>query len=66
MNPVGRCALVNSDYVVVNIVMHNGDPLPDHLSNHFLINIDDVFCGVGFIYDPIAGMFIDTREASVG
>lgn len=64
-NPVGRCALVNSDSIVVNIVAHNGDDLPENLSDHFLVPIEGVFCGAGFLYNPEDGTFIDTRPEPV-
>lgn len=64
-NPVGRCALINSDSVVVNIVMHNGDDLPEHLTDHILVSIEDVFCGIGFLYNPEDNSFVDTRVQEV-
>lgn len=60
--PVGRCALVNEYGVVENIVVHNGNELPEQFAAHTLVSIEDKFCGVGFLFNPETEEFIDTRE----
>lgn len=51
-----RCAVVNSDGVIVNIIIADpSDPAP---IDHFLVSIEDeVFCNIGWIWDGNA--FVD-------
>ena len=54
-----QCAVVQySDNVVINIIM--ADPAKDQPPiGCFLVDITDIPCGIGWIYDPATGTFTD-------
>jgi hypothetical protein len=54
-----RSALVeNVTNIVVNIIMADPsvDPAPD---GYFLIDVDNMACGIGWTYDPVMNDFIN-------
>lgn len=57
-----RAAVVDlSTYIVVNIIIADAskDPPPDGC---MLIDVTDVYCSIGWIYDPQTGTFSPPPE----
>jgi hypothetical protein len=55
---MSKCAVVQqSDNVCVNLIIAEAsDPAPDGC---FLVDIDNMACDIGWIYDPIMNDFIN-------
>ena len=53
-----RAAVVdNQTNIVVNIIVADADCAPPN--GCFLVNVDDIWCDMGAIYDPVTGVFAD-------
>ena len=56
------CAIINSQKVVINtIVVDSLDFAPPE--GCVVIDVTDMICGIGFLYDAANNNFIDTRPS---